>query len=190
MSYPYQPQPQPMPPMAAPPKRRHRARNTFIVLGVLAVLGIIGGVASGGGSPAPSDGGLNAAIASANASVQATQPAPSAAPSPDGTYTGSCSYTLGDNPAGNPGTAVATGEVDVVNTGNIGTTDTVTITWPQEGYAPLAMHTVVDVAAGATLAVPFHMPLTSGQLDNLQAYQLGHDDADGCTYSATITAAS
>ncbi|HMH91209.1 MAG TPA: hypothetical protein VK586_09010 [Streptosporangiaceae bacterium] len=173
-----------------PQKRRHRVGNTFTVLGALAALGIIGGAAGCGGSSAPPSGnGLNSSIAAANASVRASRSAQAAAATPDpkGTYTGSCDYTLGDNPGGNPGTAVATGEVDVVNTGNIGTVDTVTITWPQEGYAPLAMHATVKIAAGATLPVPFHVPLTSAQVDNLQGYQLGHPGEDGCTYGATIT---
>jgi hypothetical protein len=44
------------------------------------------------------------------------------------------------------------------------------------------------LAAGATLPVSFHMPLSYDQISNLQAYQTGHDYADGCTYGAKITA--
>jgi hypothetical protein len=82
------------------------------------------------------------------------------------TASGSCSYDLGSDPVG--GTAVATGDVEVTNTGNVATIDHVKITWPQEGYAPLAMTRDVRVKAGATKDVEFHMPLTSDELDNLQ----------------------
>lgn len=130
---------------------------------------------------------LNSSITSANASIRASRSAQARAdnPDPSGTYTGSCDYTLGDSPA--TGTAIATGEVDVVNTGNIGTVVSVSITWPQEGFAPLAMHSTVKVPAGTTKPVSFHRPLSSEQVDNLQGWQLGHGAADGCTYNATIT---
>jgi hypothetical protein len=123
--------------------------------------------------------------ASKSASGPASSP-PAAAPSPspNGTYQGSCNYDLGSNPAG--GTAVATGDVEVTNTGNVGTVLQVQITWPQEGYAPLSMIKTVKVATGVTKDVPFHMPLTEDQLSNLQNWQLGHDDDDGCTYKSTI----
>jgi hypothetical protein len=81
---------------------------------------------------------------------------------------------------------VATGEVDVWTTGNISTRVNVQITWPQLGYSPLGMSRVVHIAAGDERAVEFHMPLTENQLTNLQNWQLGNGDADGCTYKATI----
>lgn len=106
------------------------------------------------------------------------------APSPNGTYQGSCAYTLGNNPAG--GTAVATGDVQVTNTGNIGTVVRVKITWPQQGYAPLAMTKRIRLAAGGSQDVQFHRPLTYDQISNLQNWQTGHNYQDGCTYKATI----
>ena len=111
--------------------------------------------------------------------------APVAAPSPNGTYQGACDYTLGNDPVN--GTAVATGDVQVKNTGNIGTYLHVQITWPQQGYAPLAMSKDVRLKAGASKDVQFHMPLTQDQLSNLQNWQTGHNYSDGCTYKSTIT---
>ena len=104
--------------------------------------------------------------------------------SPNGTYQGACDYTLGNNPVG--GTAVATGDVQVTNTGNIGTIVRVKITWPQQGYPSLAMTRKIRLTAGASQDVQFHMPLTNDQISNLQNWQTGHNYQDGCTYKATI----
>jgi hypothetical protein len=119
------------------------------------------------------------------APVAASTPTPSAVPSPNGTYTGSCNYTLGSSPA--TGTAILVGEIDLTNTGNIGTIDAVAITWPQEGYAPLAMNRTVHSAAGGTTPVSFHMPVNESQISLLQSWQSGHNYSDGCTYKVTIT---
>jgi len=182
MSYPQQPYP-PQP----PPRRRHDARNVILIIaGALAVI-IAASVAisaAAGNGRHPAAAGTSAAPAAAPA-AQAAAPAP--VPSPAGTGAGSCDYTLGDNPAGDPSTAVATAEVDLTNTGNVGTVVRVTVGWPQEGYAPLTMTRTVRMPYGASGApVSFHMPLTSTQLDNLQNWQLGHTGQDGCTYSETI----
>ena len=112
-------------------------------------------------------------------------PAAAPAPNPQGTYSGSCNYLLGSSPA--TGTAVAVGEIDLTNTGNIGEVTKARITWPQEGFAPLRETRTVHVAAGTTKRVSFSMPLSSNQISALQAWQTGHNYADGCTYRATIT---
>ncbi len=123
--------------------------------------------------------------ASSQAAATSAPPAPTpVTPSPNGTYQGACNYTLGNNPVG--GTAVATGDVQVSNTGNIGTIVKVKITWPQQGYAPLAMTKKIRLAAGASQDVQFHMPLTNDQINNLQNWQTGHNYQDGCTYKSTI----
>jgi hypothetical protein len=95
--------------------------------------------------------------------------------------------TTSQQPAGSPGTAVATGYIQLTSTGNIGTIDRVTITWPQQGYSPLAMTKRIHFTVGATRDIQFHMPLTSDQITNLQNWQTGHNYADGCTYKATMT---
>lgn len=111
-----------------------------------------------------------------------TAPPPTAAP--DGTYRGSCDYTLGSDPVG--GTARAIGEVDLTNTGNVGTVVVVRITWPQEGYGPLVMTRTVRTAPGERKAVRFHRPLSQNQIDLLQSWQDAHNFRDGCTYKASI----
>lgn len=118
-------------------------------------------------------------------------PATSAAPTPDpkGTYTGSCNYTLASNPSG---TDWLTGEVDLTNTGNIGTVVRVVIKWPQEGFAPIRAERTVHTAAGATKAVSFHVSAgsidgNSNVISNLQAWESGHNyPSDDCTYKTTI----
>lgn len=79
-----------------------------------------------------------------------------------------------------------TGEIDVNNTGNIGTVDKVKITWPQEGYGPIVMRRTVRVAAGASQAVSFHKNASQTVISNLQAWQTGHNYNDGCTYKVTM----
>lgn len=117
-------------------------------------------------------------------STSAPAPAPPV-PSPNGTYQGACDYTLGDNPVG--GTAVATGDVQVQNTGNISTVVAVSISWPQQGYSPLKSDKTVKIAAGSSSDVQFNLPLSYDQLSNLQNWQSGHLGSDGCAYNATIT---
>lgn len=190
----YQPEPQPGPVYQPPPRRkRHIVRWVLLGFAALVVVIVVASAASGGGGGG--GGKHDAAVApvttapsaqpSSNAAPPTASGPPPAAPKPDGTYSGSCDYTLGSDPVG--GTAVAVGEIDVKNTGNVGTKLRVKLTWPQEGYAPLSEVKHVKLGRGANKAVRFHLPLTSTQLDNLQNYQSGHDFNDGCTYHSTIT---
>jgi hypothetical protein len=118
------------------------------------------------------------------ASQYVAPPAPE--PSPNGTFSGSCNYTLGSNPAG--GSAEAVGEIDEQNTGNIGFAVRVTISWPQEGFAPLTETKHIRLPSGASKAVRFHRPLSYTQLSNLQNWQGGHNERDGCHYHSKETA--
>jgi hypothetical protein len=116
----------------------------------------------------------------------AATPAP--VPSPDGTYTGSCDYILAGSTAAN---SYLVGEVDLTNTGNIGTVNRVRMTWPQEGSPPVAAHHTVRVAAGASKVVRFHVSagsIDAGSpvIDQLQSWQSGHGDRNGCTDKVTI----
>jgi len=107
------------------------------------------------------------------------------APHPDGTYSGSCDYTLSNSLSeSNAGTLV--GEVDLVNTGNVTTHVKVRITWPQEGFAPIAMTRVVKTRPGQHLAVRFHTTASQSVISQLQSWQDGHGLNNGCTYKATI----
>ena len=157
-------------------------RHIAIAAATLAALAAAG---CGAAHVTPAASQHSASAAASGGFAAPVTPAPAPAPSPNGTYTGSCDYLLGNSPA--TGTAVAVGEIDLVNTGNIGTVDRVRITWPQEGYAPITAARTVRTAAGATRPVSFRYPLTYNQISALQSWQTGHNYQDGCTYKATIT---
>ena len=180
--------PPPMPVQVPAPARQQkpsrRGRVIAEIVGGLVLLFV--GIAIGSaGKNTTSNAPATASSQPAQAAATSAPPTPApVTPSPNGTYQGSCNYTLGNNPAG--GSAVATGDVQVTNTGNIGTVVRVKITWPQQGYAPLAMAKRIRLAAGGSQDVQFHMPLTYDQISNLQNWQTGHNYQDGCTYKATI----
>ncbi len=115
-----------------------------------------------------------------------TYTAPAPVPSPDGTYSGSCDYTLSDSfSMSDAGTLI--GEIDLENTGNVGTIDHVRITWPQEGFAPIVATRTVRAPAGASKTVRFHVTASQNVISELQSWQEHHNLRDGCHYRATIT---
>jgi len=179
--------PAPAPP--GPPKRHHWGR--IIVIGAAAfVLGAaVIGIAGGEGSPSTPKSSTSQPAASPVTSLPPSAPAaaPAPAPSPDGNYTGSGDYTLSPTVYGNN---YLVGEVDLTNTGNIGTVIRVKFTWPQEGYPPIKAVKTVRVPYGASKTVRFHVSAgnvsNSNVIDLLQSWQEGHNFKDGFTYKATI----
>jgi hypothetical protein len=149
-------------------------------LAALIVIIIAVAVATGGSEPAK----ITTSPGTPAVTAPATR-APVATPSPDGTFRGSCDYTLGDSPA--TGTAAAIGDIDATNTGNVGIVVRLTITWPQEGYPPLSMSKTVRLTYGGEQDTQFHRPLSYDEITRLQSYQTGHDYADGCTYHGVVT---
>ncbi len=178
MSYQMPPQPLQNPP---PQHKRHGVRNgcllSFAIVAVaLAVIIGIGAALSGGSKTA---GHPAATSTSTAAPVTAAPPVTD----PKGSFNGSCNYNLGNNGS----TYTATGDIQMHNTGNVGIVVRMKITWPQQGYAPLAMTRTVKLATGQRRDVQFHRPLSYTQISSLQAWQTGHNYADGCTYHAKIT---
>ena len=170
-------------------RRRGGCRRAALIAGVviagLVVIIVIIALAAGSGQ-GDKTGTAPASSSPAKAAGTASPPpSPAAVPSPDGTFQGSCDYTLGDSPA--TGTAAAVGDIDAKNTGNIGIVVKLTITWPQEGYAPLTMSKTVRIPSGGEQDPQFHRPLSYDQITRLQSYQAGHGYADGCTYHGEIT---
>lgn len=164
--------------------RRHPWKTAFAGLAGFIVLITVISVAAGGGKTGTTAAQQPATPAASPATTTAP-PAPPA-PSPDGSFQGSCDYQLGDDPAG--GTAVLVGEVDLDNTGNIGTVVHVRITWPQEGAAPVAATRTVRVPAGAQgQPARFRLHASVDVIESLQSWQERHDFKDGCTYAAEIT---
>ncbi len=180
----YIPPPAPVPPA----RKRWTAGRILALLAAVIVMLFVAAITLGGQSKPHAHPGSNEPPGTVltNPGQGTSAPPPvAAAPDPKGTYQGSCDYTLGSDPVG--GTAVAIGEVDLNNTGNIGTVDHVRITWPQEGYAPLVETRVVRNKAGNNLAVRFHRPINQDEIDRLQSWQTNHDYKDGCTYKVVIT---
>jgi|SRR5579859_1481367 len=165
-----------------------RSAKVFIVSGI-AIGGLITvttvGVAIGHQAGSSSKPAVVHTVTEPPAVTASPSASPFAVPSPSATAQGACGYDLSSDPVN--GTAVATGDVLVNNTGNIGAVIKVTITWPQQGYSPLSMTKTVRIGSGASNDVQFHTGLDMSQLTNLQNWQLGHPGSDGCTYDATIT---
>lgn len=122
----------------------------------------------------------------AGQTTPAYTPPPVPTPSPNGTYVGSCDYLLSSSLYGKDHLI---GEVDLHNTGNIGTVVRVKITWPQEGQKPIARFKTVRTNPGAHVVVRFKVAVssTSNVITSLQSWQEHHSMRDGCTYNATET---
>lgn len=192
--YPYQPQHYPPPNPGVPSKNRHWVRWALAVGAVLVVGAGIGAATS---SPAKhaakvatttAHRAMSSAPAVAPAAKTTAEAPPAAVPDPAGTVTGSCAYELVfDNiEPGHDHMGDLNGEVDVANTGNIGTVVKVTITWPQLGHPAIKVVKSVKVAYGQTVTVPFTRPATTSVIDRLQSWQNSHDFKDGCTYDGSI----
>ncbi len=112
--------------------------------------------------------------------------APTPTPNPNGTYQGSCDYTLTQD-FNNPDANWLVGEIDLTNTGNVGVIVKTRITWPQEGYPPITARKTVRLAYGQSKPVRFHVPANSNVITLLQSWQTNHNYNDGCTYHAAFT---
>jgi hypothetical protein len=105
---------------------------------------------------------------------------------PFGRVSGTCSHaSVSDSSEAHAADLV--GHADVKNTGNVGITVTVTMTWPQLGQRPIsATKQGVNVDYGQTESVSFKHPVNQSQLTNFKDWQ-DKQNEDGCTYTATMT---
>jgi hypothetical protein len=104
---------------------------------------------------------------------------------PYGRVRGTCSHSSVPNPS-QAHAADLVGHADVKNTGNIGITVTVTMTWPQLGQRPIAVTKHgVSVDYGDTASVSFSRPVDQHQLTNFKDWQ-DKQNEDGCTYTGTM----
>ena len=183
------------PPYIPPKKKRHVMRWVLIGAGVLLVGGIAAGAAGSGGTkqhaaPLAHTSSAKAAPSTPPPDISTesgVNPTPEVFPSPDGTFQGSCDYELVfDTFNGHDHMGDLNGEVDLENTGNVGTVEKVTISWPQLGHAPIKLSKTVKIGYGQSKTVQFTRPATTSEIDRLQSYQSTHDDT-GCKYSGTLT---
>lgn len=172
-------------PPPGPPQQPKRpgnlARGLAIGIAFVFMLGIAGIVLAGNSSVNPPQRHHAAGTpGKTHSAAPVANPVP-ADPSPAGTLSGSCDYTLGY-----PAADHFVGEVDLHNTGNIGTVVDVTIKWPQEGSPFVTMHRTVRTAAGSRTVVRFRKAVTETQVSLLQSWQERHGFKDGCKYDGNI----
>lgn len=174
---PYQQSPQ------GPGRKRHTARNVLLIVGgAMAVLIVIGAVASAGGGRHKTPASV--AGAASKVTTAPPSPAPPPAPSPAGNISGSCDVSLSTSLYGQD---YLTAQVSADNTGNIGTIVRVKVSWPLQGFAPITRTRTVRVAAGATSQVEFHAAVSVDQVSEFQDEQLSANGADPCHYNGVIT---
>lgn len=156
---------------------RRRPLNTFfVILGVAIAAALLWNLATGNRTSKRSGVPLGNNI---------TAPMPSGA-LPYGTVRGSCSHANVSKPS-QAHAADLVGHADVKNTGNIGITVTVTMTWPQLGQRPIAASKQnVSVDYGQTETVSFNHPVDQHQLANFNDWR-DKQNEDGCTYTGTMT---
>ena len=104
---------------------------------------------------------------------------------PYGRVRGTCSQASVSKPS-SAHAADLVGHADVRNTGNIGITVSVTMTWPQLGQRPIAVTKQnVKVDYERTVSVSFSHPVNQNQLTNFKDWQ-DKQNEDGCTYTGTM----
>ncbi len=169
------------------PKSSGRKRGLIVITCIIAVI-VIGILLAALGNTSQHNPGNASGNQPVTAQPVTSEPAPVPTPDPKGTYVGSCDYTLTSDFSGN-GYDHLIGEIDLHNTGNIGTVDKLRITWPQEGYPPIVAKRTVHSKPGEHLAARFHIavPSSGNVITLLQSWQESHGMKDGCTYKVTIT---
>src|SRR5690625_4724257 len=153
----------------------------LIVCGVALVL--VAGCA-GGAEKSVNDDAHEPAPEPAAASATASDPPTDeyVAPKPDGTYTSSCDYILGDFTESETGLRFVA-DARLRNTGNVGTVTRVTARWFLAGGDEIKAQKSVRVGPGKTRRVGCVEVATQDQIDLHQA--LGFSQKT-CTVKATI----
>jgi hypothetical protein len=155
---------------------RHPFRTFLVILGVALAAALLWAAVTGDHTSKRSGVPLGNSITAAM---------PSGA-LPYGRVRGTCSHASVSNPS-QTHAADLVGHADVKNTGNIGITVTVTMTWPQLGQRPIAVTKQgVKVDYGKTVSVSFNRAVNQQQLTNFKNWQ-DKQNEDGCTYTGTMT---
>jgi alpha-L-fucosidase len=154
---------------------RHPFRTFLVILGVAFVAALLWAAATG-------DHQTKRRGVPLGNSITAAMPSGAL---PYGRVSGTCSHASVSN-ASQAHAADLVGHADVKNTGNIGITVTVTMTWPQLGQRPIAMtKSNVKVDYGQTTSVSFDRAVNQQQLTNFKNWQ-DKQNEDGCTYTGTM----
>lgn len=94
------------------------------------------------------------------------------APAPDGTFTSSCTYVLGDFTQTKDGYRFLA-EAQLDNTGNIGTIDKVTATWLLAGGGKITKHKTVRIKPGKSKHVGLSRVASHDEIDRHQDMDAG-----------------
>lgn len=145
---------------------------------------VLGAVVTGCGVSSQSGSGHPLTHASSSpAAAAAATAVPAPAPSPDGKYSGSCDVSLSDSLYGQN---YLTADVDLQNTGNIGTVIKATVKWGQQGFSPIVASKTVRLHVGQSKTVHFHSPASEEQISRFQDVQLADSNGDGCHYRGSM----
>ena len=151
----------------------HPVRTFLVILGLAALAALLWSAVSGNDKHSGTPLGNSIAAAMPSGAL------------PNGTVSGDCGQVSVPNPS-QVHAADLHGDAEVKNTGNIGITVTVTVTWPQLGRTPIKMtKNGVHVDHGQTAHVPFERPVNQNQLTNFKDWQ-NQQSEEGCTYNGTM----
>ena len=178
----------PIPPAPVGPSHRSFWKGPAgLAILALAAVAILGGVITALGTPRD-EASVPPEVTTGTPSVEpeATSQPSSAPPeeNPDGTYTTSCDYLLGNFTQSQQGyRAIATAKVK--NTGNIGIFLTVRAHWDMVRRPSLVSEKSIRLKVHQSKKVDFSEVLSSDELDAMQNAALDFDD--WCNVKATIT---
>lgn len=109
---------------------------------------------------------------------------PPAEPSPDGEFSNSCDYVLGDfTNFTSHGFRFVAG-ADITNSGNVGIVVRVTARFKQAGGDPIVLRKTANVPYAATKSVDMTKPVGQDNIDLIQSVQTGGRDI--CTVDVAI----
>jgi hypothetical protein len=166
------------------PYRRPGQISTGLVA-VLAAASLAGCTAASTGSENPTAVKSSSPTTGATTDVADETPAPEPGPTPepDGTYTSSCDYVLGDFTEHTKTGFRFIAEAKLQNTGNIGTVLRVKAVWYLSGGGKVKRTKTVRLRPGHTKRAGFTVPVGSDEIDRYQA--LGYGD-DRCKVKAAM----
>ncbi len=157
-----------------------------MALTAILALVLIGALAGHGGNATKSAASSTKSVPSASQASPspAATYSPAPVPSPDGTFTNSCDYVLGDFSSYTSTGYRFIAQANLNNTGNIGINVRVVASWDQVGTSSIVRKKVVGLKPGQEKTLNFTVPVGQNEIDLIQAVAIGQDD---CKVTATIT---
>jgi len=162
------------------------ASRTLTAIAAIALIWLAG--CSSAGQQDSSASGWSSAASSSDDSADdsaesrsGSESEPPPLPAPDGTFTSSCTYVLGDFTQTKDGYRFLA-DAQLENTGNIGTVDKVTATWLLAGGEKITKHKTVRVKPGKSKQVGLSRVASIDEIDRHQAMNAG----EKCSVDVTM----